>query len=163
MPSNESAARELQDRAVLWSIGEISATDVVAGACEALVDGLDSPALRTLAACTRTEAIYDVPELLPPALHELGLTFYPFDGVAGREAAARALAARLLAGELSPRELAFRIHQHFGHQLPLAERLAALDDEYDTLEYGDRTPAQLDADVRAEALRLVQHPDRATA
>ncbi|KIZ16041.1 hypothetical protein SNA_22685 [Streptomyces natalensis ATCC 27448] len=139
-------------------MGEISATDIVTGACDALVDGLDSPALRTLAACTRAEAMYDVPELLPPALLELGLTFYPFDGVAGRGAAARALAARMLAGELSPRELAFRVHQHFGHELPLAERLAELDDAYDTLAYGDRTPAQLDADVRAEALRLVRHP-----
>ena len=74
MPSTESAARQLQDRAVLWSMGEIHATDVVAGACDALVAGLDSPALRILAACTRAEADYDVPDLLPPALDELGLT-----------------------------------------------------------------------------------------
>ncbi|MFD8386079.1 hypothetical protein ACFV2X_47540 [Streptomyces sp. NPDC059679] len=32
------------------------------------------------------------------------------------------------------------ILQRFGHELPLAERLAELDDEYDILEYGDRTP-----------------------
>ncbi|MGW6145817.1 hypothetical protein ACWFR4_48810, partial [Streptomyces sp. NPDC055140] len=78
--------------------------------------------------------------------------------VAGQEAAARALAARVLAGELRPRELVFRIRQRFGHELPLVERLANLDDEYDILEYGDRTPAQVDADVLAEALRLTQHP-----
>ncbi|MEU8034443.1 hypothetical protein AB0C13_38725 [Streptomyces sp. NPDC049099] len=158
MPSTEPAARELQDRAVLWSMGEIRATDVVAAACDALVAGLDSPALRILAACTRAEADYDVPDLLPPALAELGLTYYSVGSVAGQEAAARALAARMLAGELTPRELAFRIHQRFGHELPLAERLAELDDEYDVLEYGERTPAQVDADVTAEALRLAQHP-----
>jgi hypothetical protein len=56
MTSPEPAARELQDRAVLWSMGEIRATDVVTGACDALVAGLDSPALRMLAACTRAEA-----------------------------------------------------------------------------------------------------------
>ncbi|MFE9287583.1 hypothetical protein ACF1HU_07880 [Streptomyces olivaceus] len=69
-------------------MGEIRATDVVAGACDALVAGLDSPALRVLAACTRTEADYDVHDLLRPALHELGLTFYPAASVAGQEAAA---------------------------------------------------------------------------
>ncbi|MEV3854941.1 hypothetical protein AB0J38_11500 [Streptomyces sp. NPDC050095] len=158
MPSVESAARGLQDRAVLWSMGEIRATDVVTAACDALVDGLDSPTLRILAACTRAEADYDVPDLLPRALDELGLTFYSVSSVAGQEAAARALAARMLAGEMTPRELAFRIHQRFGHELPLAERLAELDDDYDVLEYGDRTPAQVDADVTAEALRLARHP-----
>ncbi|MFD7972288.1 hypothetical protein [Streptomyces clavifer] len=158
MTSTEPAARELQDRAVLWSMGELRATDVVAGACDALVAGLDSPALRMLAACTRAEADYDVPDLLLPALNELGLTFYPADSVAGQEAAARALAARTLAGELTPRELALRIHQRFGHELPLVEQLANLDDEYDIVEYGDRTPAQVDAEVLAEAHRLTQHP-----
>ncbi|MFD5568924.1 hypothetical protein [Streptomyces cadmiisoli] len=156
--TSESVARELEDRAILWSMGEIRAADVVAGACDALVAGLDSPALRMLAACTRAEADYDVPDLLPPALDELGLTFHPVGSVAGQEAAARALAARTLAGELKPRELAFRIHQRFGHELPLVERLANLDDEYDILEYGDRTPAQVDAEVLAEALRLTQDP-----
>lgn len=50
--STEAAALALQDRALLWSTGEIRATDVVTGACDALVAGLDSPALRTQAACT---------------------------------------------------------------------------------------------------------------
>ncbi|MGW5280731.1 hypothetical protein ACWERI_15005 [Streptomyces collinus] len=158
MQSTEQAARELQDRAVLWRMGEIRASDVVTGACDALVAGLDSPALRILAACTRAEADYDVRDLLPPALDELGLTLPTVGSVAGQEAAVRALAARMLAGDLTPRELAFRIHQRFGHELPLAERLAGLDDEYDFLEYSDRTPAQLDADVTAEAQRLAQHP-----
>lgn len=100
----------------------------------------------------------NVPDLLPSALDELGLTFYPLGSVARQEAAVRALVARVLAGELTARELVFRIHQRFGHDLPLAERLANLDDEYDILEYGDRTPAQVNADVLAEALRLTQHP-----
>ncbi|MEU1458642.1 hypothetical protein [Streptomyces avermitilis] len=98
MTSTEAAALALQDHAVLWSMGEIRATDVVTGACNALVAGLDSPALRMLAACTRAETDYDVPDLLPPALDELGLTFYPVGSVAGQEAAARTLAARMLTG-----------------------------------------------------------------
>ncbi|MEH0447822.1 MULTISPECIES: hypothetical protein [unclassified Streptomyces] len=83
--STEAAALALQDQAALWSMGEICATDVVTAACNALVAGLDSPALRMLAACTRAEATYDVPDLLPPALEELGLTLHPMGSVAGQE------------------------------------------------------------------------------
>ncbi|MET8902832.1 hypothetical protein [Streptomyces sp. NPDC004538] len=154
MTSAEAAALALQDQAALWRTREAAAADVVSSACDALVAGLDGPALRILAACTRAEADYDVPDLLPPALDELGLTLHPAGSRAAREAGVRALAARTLAGERTPRELAFRIHQRFGHDLPLTERLAELDDEYDYLEYGDGTPAQVDADVLAEALRL---------
>ncbi|MEU5256300.1 hypothetical protein [Streptomyces longwoodensis] len=125
---------------------------------DALVAGLDSPDLRILAACTRAEAHYDVPDLLSPALDEPGLAFHPAGSVAGQEAAARALAARMLAGELTPRELAFMTHQRFGHELPLAKRLPNLDDGYNVVEHGDRRQAQVDADVMAGALRLAQHP-----
>lgn len=160
--STEAAALALQDRALLWSIGEIRATDVVTSACDALVAGLDSPALRILAACTRAEADSDILQLLPPALNELGLEpFHP--GIAGQEAEARALAAWMLAGELTPRELAFRIHRRFGHALPLTRRLAELDDAYDTLDHCGRTAPRLDADVLAEALRLTRHPRVAPA
>ncbi|MFC6599064.1 hypothetical protein [Kitasatospora paranensis] len=159
MPSTRSAASSLQDHAVLWSIGEVRASDVVSAACDALVAGLDSPGLRALAACTRAEADYDVPEILPSALDELGLTFYPVGSIPGQEAAARALAGQMLAGELTPRELAFRVHQRFGHELPLAERLAELDDEYDMLDYGGgRAPSEVDAEVATEARRLAPRP-----
>ncbi|MGW9131361.1 hypothetical protein [Streptomyces sp. NPDC055681] len=137
---------------------EIRASDVVTAACDALAAGLDTPGLRVLAACTRAKADYDVHELLPEALDELGLTFYPVASEAGQEAAARALARRMLAGELAPRELTFRTHQRYGHELPLTERLAELDDEYDTIDYGDRTVDQVAAEVTAEARRLAAHP-----
>lgn len=139
-------------------MGEVRASDVVTAACDALVAGLDTPGLRVLAACTRAEADYDVHELLPAALDELGLTFYPAAGEAGQEAAARALARRMLAGELTPWEFTFRIHQRYGHELTLTERLAELDDEYDIIEYGDRTVDQLNAEVTAEARRLTAGP-----
>jgi hypothetical protein len=159
MTPAESAASTLQDQAALWSVREIRAHDVVRAACDALVAGLDSPALRILAACTRTEADYDVPDLLPPALDELGLTSYPMDSVAGQEAAARALARRMLAGELTPRELASRINRRFGYTLPSLERLAQLDDEYDYIERDDPMRAEFDAQVGAEARRLLGAPE----
>ncbi|MEV7416048.1 hypothetical protein [Streptomyces sp. NPDC089919] len=163
MMSTEAAAIAFQDHATLWSVGENSASNVVDAACDALVAGLDSPGLRILAACTRAEASYDVPDLLPPALYELGLTFYPYAGEAGREAAARALARRMLAGELEPSEFTYRIHQRYGHELPLTARLAELDDEYDILEYGDRTVEEVNAEVTAEARRLAADPRAPTA
>ncbi|MFE0458587.1 hypothetical protein ACFW1A_04900 [Kitasatospora sp. NPDC058965] len=158
MTPTEAAADALQDRAALWSVGAAPAHEVVTAACDALVAGLDSPALVALASRTRSEADYDVPELLPVALEELGLTSYAPGSQAGEEAAVRALAKLLVSGELTPRELAFQAHQRFGHRLPPAERLAELDDEYDTLGYSSRTLAQLDADVRSEAHRLAQQP-----
>ncbi|MEU4359123.1 hypothetical protein [Streptomyces virginiae] len=158
MTSTEAVAIALQDHAALWGVGEISASEMIDSACDALVAGLDTPNLRILAACTRAEADYDVHDLLPPALAELGLTLHPVGGEAGQEAAVRALARRMLAGELKPWELTFRIHRRYGHELPLAERLAELDDEYGMLEDGDGATAQVDAEVMAEARRLAAHP-----
>ncbi|WP_243859939.1 hypothetical protein [Streptomyces sp. BK208] len=128
------------------------------GACDALVAGLDSPALRIPAACTRAEADYDVPDPLPPALDELGLALHPAASAAGREGAVRALATLMPDGEPTPREPAFRVHQRLGHEFPPAEPLARLDDEYDLLAYDGGRPTEVDAEDRAEALRLARHP-----
>ncbi|MEU5901914.1 hypothetical protein [Streptomyces venezuelae] len=149
-----AAALALRDHAVLWQAGASRAGDVVDAACDALVAGLDTPSLRILAACTRGEADYDVHDLLPPALDELGLMFSPVTEEAGREAVARALARRMLGGELTPSEFTFTLHRRFGHTLPLTERLAELDDAYDTLAYDHRSVNEVDAEVTAEARRL---------
>ncbi|WP_129842988.1 hypothetical protein [Streptomyces sp. RFCAC02] len=140
-------------------MGEITAIDVVNAACDALVAGLDTPGLRILAACTRAEAVHDVHDLLPAALGELGLTFHPVASRAGHEAAARALARRTLSGEFTPREFTSWVHRHHGHELPLTERLAELDDEYDTLDYGDRTVDQVAAEARRLAALPTDSPD----
>jgi len=133
-------------------------------ACDALIAGLDSPSLRILAGLTRIEADSQVPGILPAALAELGLDFHPRDSREGQEAAAAALAAQAVSGALTPRELAAAIHRHFGHGLPLAERLAALDDEYDLGAYATMTPAQIDRGVLAEARRLThERADRQAA
>ncbi|MFD7644637.1 hypothetical protein ACFV4P_28770 [Kitasatospora sp. NPDC059795] len=156
--SAASSLRRLYDHAALWSIGEVRAGAVVDAACEALVAGLDSPTLRVLAACTRAEADYEVPEILPAVFEELGLTLPPADSLAGREAAVRALAGRVEAGELAPWELAFRVHQRFGFDLPLAVRLAELDVEYGMVDSGgSRAASEIDVEVTAEAHRLAQY------
>jgi hypothetical protein len=97
-----------------------------------------------------------VPELMAAALAELGLVFYPLGSRSGQEAAVRALAGQAVAGSLSPRALAAAIHYNFGHSLPLAERLATLDDEYDLADYATMTPEQIDGAVIAEARQLTR-------
>ena len=97
----DQATVTLQDTAALWSIGAVSSQAVVGYEYDALIAGLDSPSLRILAGLTRAEADYHVPGILPAALAELGLDFYPRDTRDGREAAARALAAQAVSGSLT--------------------------------------------------------------
>ncbi|CAL9620222.1 hypothetical protein SUDANB120_05848 [Streptomyces sp. enrichment culture] len=158
MMSTEAAAVALQDSAALWSVGEVPASDVVDAACDALVAGLDAPGLRILAACTRTEAYYDVLDLLPPALDGLGLVFYPFGSPEGVEPAARALARRVLAGGLAPWKLTFWSHKRGKLELPLLQRLAELDEQYALLGCSGGPVDEVDAEVTAIARRLAARP-----
>ena len=154
----DQATRTLQDTAALWTIDAVSPQAVVRCACDALIAALDSPSLRILAGLTRAEADYHVLDILPAVLAELGLDFYPRGSRGGQEAAARVLAAQAVSGSLTPRELAAAIHRHFGHNLPLAERLAVLDDEYDLGfdpgTYATMTREHIDQEVLNEARRL---------
>lgn len=63
-------------------------------ACDAIIAGLDSSPLRILAGLSRTEADYSVLGILPAALAELGLDFYPRDTRGGQGAVERTLPCR---------------------------------------------------------------------
>jgi hypothetical protein len=56
-----------------------------------------------------------------------------------------------VSGLLTAHELAAAIHRYLGHGLPLAERLAVLDDEYDLGAYATMTRDHIDRGVIAEA------------
>jgi hypothetical protein len=102
----------------------------------------------------------EVPDLLEAALHEVGLESYPPGSRAGAEAAVRTLARRVLDGLLEPSALTVWAHSTFGHDtLELADRLVELDDVYDCLEVTDMTEQNVDADVIAEARRIVGSTD----
>jgi hypothetical protein len=147
----------MREGAALWSIGYITAADVVSNACDLLVAGHDGPALRMLAAVPFRHADQEVPEILEAALADIGLSCYPRVSRAGQEAAVRALAARVLAGAVAPRSVARWAHSKIGHdRLALAERFVELDDVYDTIEYTDMTEQDVDADVIAEARRILR-------
>jgi hypothetical protein len=155
------ARRRASDAAALWSVGYLGAAELVAAACDLLVAGHESPALAMLAGVHARHADDEVPDLAEAALPEVGLEFHLPGSSAGAEAAVRALARRVLDGLMEPRALTAWAHSAFGHDgLELAERLAELDDTYDCLDVVDLTEHDVDADVTAEARRLVGSTSR---
>jgi hypothetical protein len=95
----------LTEAAVLWSIEEIAPADVIRLACDALVAGLDTQALRERAGLSFSATLFEVEDLLVVALEELGIPFYERGGRAGHLAAMRVYAARCISGQIAPREL----------------------------------------------------------
>lgn len=119
--ASSRALADLQNAAVLWSIGSATVAEVVDAACLCLVAGVDTPVLRILAGVSPTETEGELLRWLEPAFDELGLIFYPKDSRAGQEAALRAMAHRAVAAAATPRELARWAHSTIGHDaLPLA-------------------------------------------
>ncbi|MDX8148189.1 hypothetical protein SK854_39170 [Lentzea sp. BCCO 10_0061] len=146
---------EFREVVALWHVNEARDTDVVLAACELVVAGVDGPAVSMLAGASLKRAWEEVPPLMEDALRELGLDHHEHRSDAGREEGLRLMARRTLAGEMSPRELAEWVHQHFSHDLPEAEELAALRDIYETLEYyAELSAADVDEQVMAEVRRI---------
>jgi hypothetical protein len=165
MPGQDALAR-LQDAAVLWSIGSATPAEVVEAACDCLEAGVDSPALRILAGLSSAPNA-DSDELrrwLGDALGELSLTYYREGSRDGEDAAVRIMARRLLAGAITPRDLTSWAYTRITREgTPLARELVDLDDAYERVEpfiydgpaYPTAAVAKVDADVIAEARRLV--------
>jgi hypothetical protein len=73
---NEGAAGEqrLYDAVVRWNPDTgYGLTDLIYAACQALIDGLDSPTLRELAGASPRDSSWDVRELVGKTLDELGI------------------------------------------------------------------------------------------
>ncbi|MGW4942065.1 hypothetical protein ACWEOZ_10805 [Actinoplanes sp. NPDC004185] len=154
------ALGKARDAAALWRVGYVRAAELVEVACDLLVAGHDGPTLAMLAGVHTRHADDEVPDLLEAALQEVGLEFYPPGSRAGAEAAVKALARRVLDGLMEPSALTVWAYTIFGHDtLELAERLVELDDIYDCLEVTDMTEQDVDADVIAEARRIVGSAD----
>jgi hypothetical protein len=123
----------LADDAALWSVGEAPTAKLVDHACAALVDGLDSQALRELAGVSPTAPENDLEDLLRRLADDFDFEFHWRHSENGRAAAARVLARRCVDGSLPPREFARWMHGRIGHghQDRQVEALVSLDDEYD--------------------------------
>ncbi|MGC5054680.1 hypothetical protein ACLQ2S_24875 [Micromonospora sp. DT48] len=150
----------MHEAAALWSVGQVTAAELVDAACDLLVAGFDGLNLATLAGVHTRHADEEVPELLEAALKDVGLSYHPRGSHAGQEAAITIMASRVLAGLLPPLDLAVWAHSTIGHyRLALAERLVELDDVYDTLEYTDMTEQDINDEILAEARRIVGRPE----
>src|SRR4051794_16137955 len=104
--SEQQARDNLIDALSLWSGGVEASTVVVEAACQALVAGLDSPGLRALAGLPFDVSTYELEDVAPAVVIELGLPYSPPRTEGAAVAAARVMAARCLRGELTPRDLA---------------------------------------------------------
>ncbi|WP_420117486.1 hypothetical protein [Micromonospora sp.] len=160
------ALTRLQEAAVLWSVGEATPADVIEAACDCLVADVDSPSLRILAGVSSAPSS-DSEQLrrwLEDALGELSLTYYRKGSREGEDEAVRIMARRVLARTITPRYLTSWAYLCITTEgTPLAGELINLDNTYECVEagvhdgqeYPTAAAAKVDADVIAEARRLV--------
>ncbi len=150
--------RQLEADVALWSVDGVTSCEVIRLACDALVSGLDSQALRELAGASPSSPAYDIEDLLERVAIDFELTFHGRHSEGGQLAAARVMAAQCVAGELPPRELARWMHsriQH-GHDDQRVEALVYLDDRYDVREHTGESLDQIDVAVMNAAKYLLR-------
>ncbi|MFD6179384.1 MULTISPECIES: hypothetical protein [unclassified Isoptericola] len=130
---------------------------LVTAAVEALVAGLDSPALAELAGAYPDDAPSALRLTADTAAAELRLHVPAPDQVETVKVRRKIL--DLLAGSISPRELAAWAHREIGHEgLPSARWFVEADDEYDVLEYSTLTVEDLDRSLADHARAFLADP-----
>jgi hypothetical protein len=150
------ALAAMRDVVVFWNVGERTVADIVYAACDLLVAGIDGPALRELAAVPvdAAESELEYGNALVAALDELGLRIPPRHSDAAKCDALSAMAAHAHAGTITPYVLADWAHTTFSHD-GAGDRLSFLHDDYTLLDYNGNTTEDVDAEVMAEARRIV--------
>lgn len=120
-----------------WAAGARGQT-IVDAAAAALVDGLDSPALRYLAGAAHAEADSDAGEWAPQAAAELDLAIPERLSAEAYVRVARLYASRFLSDPAEPRafaSLGYRMYVAAGYPTELGA-FSGLDDWYDMLATG---------------------------
>ena len=148
---------QLQEDAILWAVGEVTTDELVRTACDALIAGLDTQALRELAGSNGATSHFDIDDLLRSLAEDIGLEFWSHGSEGGRLAAALVFASRCVAGGMEPRQLAGWMHERIGHGHPdpRVEALVSLDDRYDIVNYTRDSVLEIDAAVLEAAHGLV--------
>jgi hypothetical protein len=152
-------AHQLAEDATLWSVDDLTTAELVRSACGALVDGLDSQALRELAGAG-VASDFEIEDLLARVAADFGFQSFTRDSPAGRVAAARVLAGQCVGGNLTPREFARWMHARIrhGHEDRRLEALVSLDDVYDLAETSGQALEDIDLRVRLAAHELLTSP-----
>ena len=149
--NQQTALSAMRDVVALWYVGQSTPADIVYAACDLLAAGLDGPSLRELAAVSVGLADFEVPDLLEPSLHDVGLTYHRTDSDAAKLAGLIVMVTRTLSNVVTPRELLRCAYAMFGYEsVDLATRLADFDDDYENLDSFGRTREEVDAEVMAE-------------
>lgn len=160
-PVDNPTFRYFLEEAALWRRAQVSASDVVDAAVQALLAGIESVSFILIAGLTRAEADAELGELLPAALDELGLDCLGYEDPNIDVLAAAAMARSFLYGHVEAQQLTQAIHQTFGHMCnPLIEELSILDDSFDTLDYSPNpTREQLVHKTHTAAMKLRDKAD----
>jgi hypothetical protein len=149
--SGPAAEGELLDAVLLWrAVPGTHAGEVIDAACECLVAGSDTEALRELAGASLRDSSFVLDPLILRTLDELGLS----DAleVDLQRSAMLVLARRLATGRITPRQLASWAHAHIGHEGSAeCQPFVNFDDMYDEAECVGLHQADLDHMVREEA------------
>ncbi|WP_454857624.1 hypothetical protein [Promicromonospora soli] len=128
---------------------------LVDAAVQALVAGLESPALAELAGRYPDDPWSVLGQTADAVVHELDLRVPTPDQM--NVIQLRRQLEALLAGTLTPRELTAWAHSEFGHDgIDAAQPFVAADDEYDSIEYSGQTSDELDAWVRDQARTVLE-------
>lgn len=131
-------------------------------AVQALVAGVDSPALAELAGRYPDDPWSVLGQATDAVVHELDLAVPEPDDV--NVVRLRWQLEELLAGTLTPRELAAWAHSELGHNgIAAAQPFVVADDEYDSIEYSSWTNDELDAWIRHKALAILRPAEAGAA
>lgn len=132
---------------------------LVAAATDALVLGIDTPALRELAGLYPHAVSSEIDDLVRQGAAELGLPVPTWEVAVRKEILKRA--RQVLTGQVAPPTLTSWAHRYIGHDRPSGwEALVRLDDEYGMLE---EVRGYYEAPDRSERLEEIDQVVRAAA
>ncbi len=153
--STETSA--LFDAVALWEVAETTgAAAVISAAVNAIVKGVDSPALRELAGLSGNESYWAMRPVVESTLEEFDIAFPGPDGDDIQIAATRVMCERLLDGILSARDFCSWAHSTIGHEgAAQLQPFVDLDDVYDIDEYAGHGVQALDDAAHAMAKLLL--------
>lgn len=149
-PADGRATHAFLDAVSIWRLTDGAVDEVIDGATECLVEGVDSPTLRVLAGESPRESRFVLGPMIEDTLRELGLD----DLLAAnrQRAALSAMLRRFKAGSVSGRDLAKWAHTHIGHEgVPDCQAFVDLDDMWDGADYAGFSVAELEDWTAQEA------------
>lgn len=151
----EDPTARFSDAVSLWRLCAANTGEVIDAAVACLTADVDSPTLRELAGASPRDSQFELARMIENTLKELGLEQVLTVGT--QRGALSAMIRRFKNGELSARELARWAHTYIGHDGDESCQIFVdLDDMYDTADYSDYGPEDLDRFTAEEADAFIE-------